>query len=305
MQRTPPAAVRAPSVSTPPPRGEPVVTAVDDASAALHGDVVVESTICMPVVDTQDVSQRGHHVVALDAIPRSNSEPRHGTTDRSGVQRTGTLKFLDPGTQGERSGIQDVERPFLYATYTHTDRGRPESPTERECVEDCRCSRCCCVRHALAKVHDEWGVPEPELLVSVTGGAMNFQSSYMLREKFKSGLKAALEKTKGVVVTGGSDAGVMKLVGDGVSNSHDTSSVERVPCIAIVPAGAPYHGYRDIRNQYLRDITIDKTSPGGKARSPEAYASLNSEHTHFIIVEVRAVRTRVPLLALHTRSALR
>ena len=50
----------------------------------------------------------------------------------------------------------------------------------------------------------------PRLLISVAGGAQNFELSKELESVLKRGLRKAAEATNAWVVTGGTDCGIMK-----------------------------------------------------------------------------------------------
>ena len=61
----------------------------------------------------------------------------------------------------------------------------------------------------------------PKLILSVTGGAQNFTVSPRLKKALKIELMRAAVSTNAWIITGGSNSGVMKLVGDAVADeSH-------------------------------------------------------------------------------------
>lgn len=61
----------------------------------------------------------------------------------------------------------------------------------------------------------------PKLILSVTGGAQNFRVSSRLKKALKTELMRAAVSTNAWIITGGSNSGVMKLVGDAVAEeSH-------------------------------------------------------------------------------------
>ena len=72
-------------------------------------------------------------------------------------------------------------------------------------------------------VEKYWGLSRPEVLISVTGAAQSLQLSPVLRQIFDTGLAQAVRAANAWVVTGGMDAGVMKLVASAMaSNNLDT-----------------------------------------------------------------------------------
>ncbi len=67
--------------------------------------------------------------------------------------------------------------------------------------------------------HDDgWGMRKPNLILSVTGGAQKFSLPYLVKKAFKRGLIKAAASTGAWIITGGTNAGVMKLVGDAVAD---------------------------------------------------------------------------------------
>ena len=66
---------------------------------------------------------------------------------------------------------------------------------------------------------DHWGLfrpHRPHLALSLIGGAKNFRMEGRKRETFKAGLIKAAKSTNALILTGGTNTGAMKLVGDAV-----------------------------------------------------------------------------------------
>ena len=66
---------------------------------------------------------------------------------------------------------------------------------------------------------DFWGVfrpYKPHLALSLIGGAKNFRMEGRKKETFKKGLIAAAKSTNALVLTGGTNTGAMKLVGEAI-----------------------------------------------------------------------------------------
>lgn len=85
----------------------------------------------------------------------------------------------------------------------------------------------------------------PKLLISVTGGAQDFELDKNLELMLKRGLRRAAEATDAWVVTGGSNCGIMKYVGQamseiehGLSNGGNEDVGKRVPTIGIATFGS-------------------------------------------------------------------
>jgi hypothetical protein len=77
-----------------------------------------------------------------------------------------------------------------------------------------------------------WNLNEPGLIISVTGGAQKFAISQKMKNAFKKGLIKAASSTNALIITGGTNNGVMKLVGDAIAESVDDLSKVTVLGIA-------------------------------------------------------------------------
>ncbi|CAF4895084.1 unnamed protein product, partial [Rotaria sp. Silwood2] len=62
-----------------------------------------------------------------------------------------------------------------------------------------------------------WSLAKPDLIISVTGGAKNCDMSARLRQIFQSGLVAAAITTNAWLITAGTNAGVVKEVGEALN----------------------------------------------------------------------------------------
>ncbi|CAF1166712.1 unnamed protein product [Adineta ricciae] len=82
---------------------------------------------------------------------------------------------------------------------------------------------------------DGWGLPNPDLIISVTGGAKSFEMSTRLKKVFQRGLVAAAVNTNAWLITAGTNAGVVKEVGEALNNyryKNEKHGLD-VPCIGI------------------------------------------------------------------------
>ena len=128
---------------------------------------------------------------------------------------------------------------------------------------------------------NSWKLPEPKLILSVTGGARDFQIPYRMKKAFKEGLIKAAISTDAWIVTGGINHGVMQLVGEAVkeecplyNSSENEQSISLLGiCTKEKIAGAEnFIGY-DFKYKYKPDIKItDKVL-------------LDPNHNNFILVE--------------------
>jgi hypothetical protein len=79
-----------------------------------------------------------------------------------------------------------------------------------------------------------WRLPRPDVLISVTGSAASLQLTSQLQRVFDRGLASAAAMTNAWIFTGGTDSGVMKLVGEAM---HKYGLVD-VPVVGVAPWGA-------------------------------------------------------------------
>lgn len=70
-----------------------------------------------------------------------------------------------------------------------------------------------------------WGLPMPNLIISVTGGAQKFALPFRMKKAFKEGLYKAAASTGAWIVTGGTNTGVMKLVGEAISEGTQKQDI--------------------------------------------------------------------------------
>ena len=72
---------------------------------------------------------------------------------------------------------------------------------------------------------ESWNLKKPNLIISVTGGAQKFSLPYLVKKAFKRGLIKAAASTKAWIISGGTNNGVMRLVGEAVTEeSHKYSA---------------------------------------------------------------------------------
>ena len=119
-----------------------------------------------------------------------------------------------------------------------------------------------------------WMLKSPEVIFSVTGGAADFKLTSVQRVAFCHGLMEAAHIAKAWIVTGGTDSGVMKLVGEAASNAGATT-----PTIGIVPWGVVDH--KDALKKCAGGDVTYPNAPDGK----KAPARLNPNHSHFVMVD--------------------
>ncbi|KAL5010117.1 hypothetical protein ScPMuIL_012422 [Solemya velum] len=128
-----------------------------------------------------------------------------------------------------------------------------------------------------------WGLEKPNLLISVTGGAKNFRLKLRLKEVFRRGLMKVAQSTGAWIVTGGTNTGVMKHVGEAVRDYGLTSTTtNRVTAIGIATWGV-------IQNK--NKLTDERCMGSWPARyriekeQNRSECFLDPNHSHFILVD--------------------
>uniref|UniRef100_A0A3B3ZWL2 TRPM SLOG domain-containing protein n=1 Tax=Periophthalmus magnuspinnatus TaxID=409849 RepID=A0A3B3ZWL2_9GOBI len=80
---------------------------------------------------------------------------------------------------------------------------------------------------------EQWKLATPNLLISVTGGAKNFYLRARLKNMFHRGLIKVAQTTGAWILTGGTNTGVMKHVGQAVRDHALSSSIGGGQIVAI------------------------------------------------------------------------
>ncbi|CAK9110765.1 Transient receptor potential cation channel subfamily M member 2 (Estrogen-responsive element-associated gene 1 protein) (Long transient receptor potential channel 2) (LTrpC-2) (LTrpC2) (Transient receptor potential channel 7) (TrpC7) (Transient receptor potential melastatin 2) [Durusdinium trenchii] len=126
-----------------------------------------------------------------------------------------------------------------------------------------------------------WDLEAPRLLLSIVGGAGEMNLDPAVEAHFCEELVGAAKQTHGWVITGGTDSGVMDLVGRAM-HRHDARRT--VPCIGVTPFGALKDAWR---------ATLDPVESFPDAGVVEApvktdsgqLAGLQEHHTHVVLVD--------------------
>ena len=80
------------------------------------------------------------------------------------------------------------------------------------------------IQHLYSK--EGFKLSPPKLILSVTGGAQNFTIPLRMKKAFKEGLVKAAATTGAWIITGGTNTGVMKLVGEAVAEEYPKYSTD-------------------------------------------------------------------------------
>ena len=120
-----------------------------------------------------------------------------------------------------------------------------------------------------------WRLPRPDVLISVTGSAASLQLTSQLQRVFDRGLASAAAMTNAWIFTGGTDSGVMKLVGEAM---HKYGLVD-VPVVGVAPWGA-ISGRKELSDKKGQCIEVNVRKTG-----IDSAGRLNPYHTHQILVD--------------------
>ncbi|KAL1504852.1 hypothetical protein AB1Y20_008623 [Prymnesium parvum] len=118
-----------------------------------------------------------------------------------------------------------------------------------------------------------WDLPQPEVLITITGGAQDFSLSLQQTLALDRGLLSAAVSAKAWLFSAGSDAGAMKMVGNAMRANKGA-----LPLIGIFPRGVT--NGREVLS-HCHGGTVSYT--GGAATKDGA--PLNPDHTHFVLVD--------------------
>lgn len=125
-----------------------------------------------------------------------------------------------------------------------------------------------------AEIVGALGVARPKSLLLVMGGADKVGAEVMsrLEEMFTRGIEGAAAEAGALVIDGGTDSGVMRLMGRAVAGGG-----RRTPLLGVSPGGlVSYPRADESGGEGLR---------GGERGPEEGRTPLEPNHTHFVLVE--------------------
>ncbi|KXJ08257.1 Transient receptor potential cation channel subfamily M member 7 [Exaiptasia diaphana] len=129
-----------------------------------------------------------------------------------------------------------------------------------------------------------WNLEVPNLVISVTGGAKSFVLKPRLKEVFRRGLVKAAKTTGAWIITGGTNTGVMKHVGEAVKEQQlMLGSDSEVHVIGIASWGIV-----DKQNSLIQEKGASGRYPAVYSMEPTpgfSGAMLDSNHSHFLLVD--------------------
>ncbi|XP_006145577.1 transient receptor potential cation channel subfamily M member 6, partial [Tupaia chinensis] len=129
--------------------------------------------------------------------------------------------------------------------------------------------------HLLHLMSEEWKMKLPKLVISVHGGIQDFKISSKLKKIFSQGLVKAAETTGAWILTGGTNTGVSKHVGDALK-AHSSQSLRKIWAVGIPPWGV-IENQRDLIGKDVVCLYQTLGNPLSKL------TMLNCMHSHFIL----------------------
>ena len=157
------------------------------------------------------------------------------------------LECERPVGNGRRDFVQTRDACFGYISWRKPDPSEAPQPQARYACIDSDTN----VNDVFSLLNDSWKLKRPSVLISVTGSAQDIDLEPRLATEFEKGLSMAASCTEGWVVTGGTDTGVMALVGKALQqrkleHMYDGQQLpsplrDVPPLIGIVPFGAVMH----------------------------------------------------------------
>ena len=117
-----------------------------------------------------------------------------------------------------------------------------------------------------------WSLGKASVIISITGGALDFAMAPRLQKAFSHGLAKAAQATSAWVFTGGTDSGVMQLVGRALAEYDARVAVVGVAAWGVVYGRERLEGSQDDVVELPRDR---ENSIHG--------TNLEPNHTHFVL----------------------
>ena len=139
-----------------------------------------------------------------------------------------------------------------------------------------------------------WKMPKPEVIITVTGGAQDFQLTRQQQVAFDRGLVSAAQSAKAWVFTAGSDTGVMRLVGNALAKYNVD-----LPVVGVFPWGVVNE------RELLTNVpSVSSVSHYKPTKATIDGAPLNPHHSHFVFVDDGTKGRKAWGSEIHLRSAL-
>uniref|UniRef100_A0A3Q3L2S9 Transient receptor potential cation channel, subfamily M, member 2 n=1 Tax=Labrus bergylta TaxID=56723 RepID=A0A3Q3L2S9_9LABR len=128
---------------------------------------------------------------------------------------------------------------------------------------------------------EQWKLSPPNLLISVTGGAKNFNLKARIKNMFHRGLIKVAQTTGAWIITGGTHAGVMKHVGQAVRDNALSSSIHG----QIVAIGVATWGIIHNKDALVRPEGCFPAHYPMDIKGQGRLSCLDNNHSHFLLVD--------------------
>ncbi|CAF1410497.1 unnamed protein product, partial [Rotaria sordida] len=132
------------------------------------------------------------------------------------------------------------------------------------------------VTHVKEYLIGEWSGERPSLVISITGGAKEYNMKPRLLRAFRRGLLKVARTTGAWIITGGMNRGIMKLVGEITQTNPDRS--RPIHLIGIATWGC----VSNFQKLDVQGSIVHYTKPSGETKGQ---APLEPNHTKFIFVD--------------------
>jgi len=171
---------------------------------------------------------------------------------------------------GEDAGLADYGELNFIGRAAHNPAPFLRFAATREpfLSEEAYCSQ------VLDLLERHWKMQSASVLISITGSAQDFDLSPRLHQTFSHGLAKAAHATNAWIVTGGTDTGVMRLVGRALA-SFD----ERVTVVGITAWGSL------LEREHMEGCRGQRIEITNQKKNDRFGANLEPHHTHFLMVD--------------------
>ncbi|XP_072021702.1 transient receptor potential cation channel subfamily M member-like 2 [Amphiura filiformis] len=190
-----------------------------------------------------------------------------------------------PSQTGSGHAVQTQNFKFGKFTYGGEKRSNDEHKTHKFVKVINKDGDKLDVKKLVQAIKTKWDLKRPNLVISVTGGAWDFPMNRHVREVFRKGIVEAADSTNAVIITGGTNVGVMKYTGTAVKDyKMATGKGKKIVTLGI----ATWDKLRDDIKKGLNGAISSNTQPELTIQPPkgeEENGTLEPNHSHFILVE--------------------
>ena len=131
-------------------------------------------------------------------------------------------------------------------------------------------------RHLLRFLRLQWRLPEPGILLHITGSAQGFDLPSKLVLPVTEGVVHASMTARAWIITGGMDSGVMSLIGNAIAR-------QKHKCKGPLLGVAPWRGVQE--RERLEGAKGGKAQYAASEANNRKSAGLEPNHTHFLLVD--------------------